>query len=953
MIDRYCLYCCLEKGRPGGCEFCGPKAAGAEVEPHPLYLAPGTILENKYLIGRVLGRGGFGVTYLGVDLQLQLRVAIKEHLPHDLASRGTSSPNLTPFSDKDREDYQYGLDKFVEEARTLARFSEHSHIVSVRDFLQANNTAYLVMPYLEGMSLDMHLANRGGRLQEPEAAQILMMILDGLKAIHEASLLHRDVKPQNIFITKDGTVKLIDFGSARTDMGRHSQVLSKIVSDGYSPFEQYITTGREGPWTDIYAAGAVAYHMLSGQKPPMATERAQQDEMPALTELENVSASRSFSDIVGRCMAVESGERYQSADEVLFDLTKGQSGPISASILHFNLPESGLAVRAMQPGTMLSDRYRIIEIIQIDPVGIVYKASDSANQDENVSIRLLPADVASETNFNLLAPAVEAAKLLHHKSIQEVRSIHLDGEDLYIVSEYIEGRNLSTYLDENGPQSSREAVKLGVEIGAALAHAHEKGVHHGALDSLSIIHNDGGKVSVGGFGYEWILRRIVHKATGGKMPLHTLFMPPEQWIEGKTDEQVDCYAMGMVLYECLSGRHPWRDVGDLEQRVQYKVPPPIKDAPRPVMQAIMTAIQKDRNIRYRDAKDFRIRLVKALEHSELTSKPDYKIDDTRIKPDAPQKTWIEGVLKLLKFKWLVTGSIIFVVLFLILTLNWYFNKERNDENVKEGKAIIKKELSDEEIKEQYTELCEKGDGKACYNLASVLFNQEKNWNEAKAYYEKACEGGFMQACSDLGVGFIANGNNWKSAKPKFKLACDGGIKYACLQYALILMQKENMVQEAKKLFLELCETGDPDACTHTALLFWKEGSWISAKPLLIKACEANQKDACRFAGAGLQVAENNWTSAKTYFKKGCDLGNDDSCLFLAWGLYEHGTSWIAVKPELTRLCNANGHLLACGYLGKGILDEEKNFALAKPLLQKSCNAGNRLACLALQLQKYE
>ncbi len=350
MNDQYCFYCCLEKGRPGGCELCGAEADGREVDSHPLYLAPGTILEDKYLIGRVLGHGGFGITYLGLDLNLQMRVAIKEHLPRELATRHQDGSTVVPYSGQATESFIYGMNKFIEEGRTLARFADHPNIVSVVNFFEANNTAYLVMLYLEGNNLLEFLKLRGGRIPESEAIPMMTMVLDGLRSVHGENLLHRDIKPANIFLTKEGSIRLVDFGSARRAMGEHSATMSKIVSEGYSPFEQYTQGIKEGPWTDIYAVSATFYRLLSGRRPQPASERIAEDNLQLLTELVGDDVSQSLSDAVARGLSIRPEDRYQSVEEMLSALSGAKSVELSPVKEFINRNVSENAVDARHAG---------------------------------------------------------------------------------------------------------------------------------------------------------------------------------------------------------------------------------------------------------------------------------------------------------------------------------------------------------------------------------------------------------------------------------------------------------------------------------------------------------------------------------------------------------------------------------------------------------------------------
>lgn len=235
-------------------------------------LPDGTELVGDYRIERVLGAGGFGITYLADELALHRRVTIKEYFPSDFAARANSI-DASPRSQDSAGDYRWGLDRFIEEAQTLAKFN-HPHIVRVYRYFRANNTAYMVLHFEEGQSLKGWLKGLGRAPRQKELDQILDPLLQALQLIHAADFLHRDIAPDNIIIRKDGTPVLIDFGSARREMASHSKTVSALVKPGYSPYEQYAETSRQqGPWTDIYALGATLYHAVTGRRPPDAPSR--------------------------------------------------------------------------------------------------------------------------------------------------------------------------------------------------------------------------------------------------------------------------------------------------------------------------------------------------------------------------------------------------------------------------------------------------------------------------------------------------------------------------------------------------------------------------------------------------------------------------------------------------------------------------------------------------------
>ena len=237
-------------------------------------LAPGTLLQDRYLVGGVLGRGGFGITYRGKDLKLGLPVAIKEYFPGGIAARESTSRQVAPSRRDDEADFVKGMDRFLEEANLLARFEDHPTIVSVRDHFRANGTVYMVMPLLQGVTLATYLANKGGRLPWKQALGILVPVMDALEEVHRAGWVHLDVSPDNLFITQTGQVRLLDFGAAKVSAGlamqrSHSVVLKK----GYAPPEQYQTQGKLGPWTDVYGLAATLYRCVVGQAPPDALDR--------------------------------------------------------------------------------------------------------------------------------------------------------------------------------------------------------------------------------------------------------------------------------------------------------------------------------------------------------------------------------------------------------------------------------------------------------------------------------------------------------------------------------------------------------------------------------------------------------------------------------------------------------------------------------------------------------
>jgi len=224
-----------------------------------------------YVLERVLGQGGFGITYLARDTNLDQKVAIKEYLPVDVATRRADA-TVRPRSDEQAERYRWGLDRFIQEARTLARF-DHSNIVRVLSVFEQNGTAYMVMRFEEGENFAA-LLERKRTIAEKDLMRVLLPVLDGLELVHNAGFIHRDIKPDNIHIRDDGSPVLLDFGSARHSLG-HARTVTILVAPGYAPFEQYYSSGEDqGPWTDIYSLGATCYRAVSGAAPMDAIARS-------------------------------------------------------------------------------------------------------------------------------------------------------------------------------------------------------------------------------------------------------------------------------------------------------------------------------------------------------------------------------------------------------------------------------------------------------------------------------------------------------------------------------------------------------------------------------------------------------------------------------------------------------------------------------------------------------
>lgn len=322
MARQYCLYCMspLREGPP--CPACGQ--TGSAYSPASHQIPPGSVLAGRYLVGRVLGEGGFGITYLGCDLRLELRVAIKEYYPVDRVSRSSArSLRVEKHSGCLGESFEAGRERFVQEAQVMARIDKMPQIVSVRDFFQENNTAYIVMEYVDGTTLKELVARRGGKMSAGELLPLVEPLFPALSAMHALDLIHRDISPDNLMLDKGG-VRLLDFGCVReAAQGKNSMTV--VLKQGYSPIEQYQHKGQ-GPWTDIYSLAATLYYCLTGTTPPQALDRICDEELTPPRQL-GADVTPAQERAILRGMGLRRSQRYATAEEFHAALYQGADTP--------------------------------------------------------------------------------------------------------------------------------------------------------------------------------------------------------------------------------------------------------------------------------------------------------------------------------------------------------------------------------------------------------------------------------------------------------------------------------------------------------------------------------------------------------------------------------------------------------------------------------------------------
>lgn len=279
-----------------------------------------SLLNNRYLVGRVLGKGGFGITYVAKDIATNRLCAIKEYMPAEYSSRADGTLDIVPFSDeKSRFVFLHGKEKFVDEAKTLIKLKDNPIVVDILDYFTQNNTAYLVMEFLDGLDLRQMAKNAGGKLDSKFALQVFVTIASSLMEIHKKNILHRDLSPENIIFTKDGKIKLIDFGAARNFVSTQNKGMSILLKPGFAPPEQYNAKGQQGPWSDEYALCATFYTLVSGRPLIDALYRYRGESQPSLAAL-GCPVSKKTSDVIERGMELDIKRRYKDFKALLDDI---------------------------------------------------------------------------------------------------------------------------------------------------------------------------------------------------------------------------------------------------------------------------------------------------------------------------------------------------------------------------------------------------------------------------------------------------------------------------------------------------------------------------------------------------------------------------------------------------------------------------------------------------------
>ena len=330
--------------------------------PSPRSLKPFTKLNGKYLVGKVIGEGGFGITYIGFNMETDLPVAIKEYFPSELATRDSSQGNtINVFSGEAKDLYREGLEKYLREARNLSMFSDLPGIVTVKDFFYENETAYIIMEYINGMTLKQYLTKVGGRMKQNEVIKMMKPVLESMNKIHEVGIIHRDISPDNIMITRNKQIKLTDFGAARVFDTEDNKSITVVLKRGYAPEEQYRAKGNQGPWTDVYALCATMYRMITGVTPQEALERIIEDNVEPISKYDpNVWPETEYAIMKG--LSLRAQDRFQTVNELIDALyysvlEKDENGNPYLVVTKENVPAPQPAAPVQQPAQEEEDEF--------------------------------------------------------------------------------------------------------------------------------------------------------------------------------------------------------------------------------------------------------------------------------------------------------------------------------------------------------------------------------------------------------------------------------------------------------------------------------------------------------------------------------------------------------------------------------------------------------------------
>lgn len=449
-MSQLCFGCMRLKENTPVCEHCGYDER-LQNQSHQLPI--GTMLQNQYLIGRVLGQGGFGITYMGWDQHLSVPVAIKEYYPAGIVHRHTQlGRQVICDNGQSPEVYEKYKDRFLNEARTLAMLSDIPEIVQIRNFFAENGTAYIVMEYVQGITLKEYLKKQGRPLTEKETLDILEPVLRALQKVHALHLIHRDISPDNIMLPDSGGIKLIDFGTARyVDESGKSQSTESILKPGFAPMEQYNTHGNLGTWTDVYAISASCHYLLTGKVPADVHERMDAGE--GLTELySRTEISRRTISVLENGMKLRIPDRIQTVDE-LYQQLYSQEQSKKEKKPRWILPVAAAVVVTVAAAVMLLQPKQAVTPEITEP-------TEEAAQTAIVPEPLTPEEEQYQKALALMGEGEYTGAAMLFAQLDTYKDSFRKEEECYLWMQYVEADAL-----EKSGESGKAAIAFGKLVG--------------------------------------------------------------------------------------------------------------------------------------------------------------------------------------------------------------------------------------------------------------------------------------------------------------------------------------------------------------------------------------------------------------------------------------------------------------------------------------------------------
>lgn len=575
----YCYNCFRERSTEdaGPCPHCG-YAPETDRGRYPCALPHGSVLAGQYITGRVLGQGGFGITYLALNVKKGGRCAIKEFFPETLVSRMIGHPQVTAYSGQRQEDFYYGLKQFLEEAEILAQFQDNPNIVGVHAYFEENGTAYFVMDYVEGESFKAYISNQGGKVPWEDAVRILTPVMDALDAVHQQGIVHRDVAPDNIYLTAEGTVKLLDFGAARYSLGDKSQSLDAVRKEGYAPKEQYIRRSRQGPFTDVYSLSACFYSSITGVIPPESVERMDRDTLIPPSRLADLPPG--LESVILHGMQVKAEDRYQTIAEFKAALDKSlvqrKEGPLF-------LPE----------GTKLNKRYVVgppppYSYSGIHYIGNLYQVRDERasaggltlleffpryeTYREGMTVRGNNQEMFDRGKEIFLRRAKLSTSDSHYpdgrRNITGIYDYFEENNTVYAVLYPEKGTPLPEYLAAHGGRLPiEEAVELLKPVADALIFYHRLGYVFENLEPRHILISAANKAILAGLFCDF-------DDPTSNPPAENRYAAAETfWSKRSKGAYTDVYSLAACIYYAVTGNEP---PGALERLQKDELRPPSK-----------------------------------------------------------------------------------------------------------------------------------------------------------------------------------------------------------------------------------------------------------------------------------------------------------------------------------------------------------------------------------------